>query len=61
MPNITKTHHPRQPETAEELTPTSRSVVGDNPMHEIRRRRAVTLVPTVRPVAGGYRVASARG
>ena len=47
------------------LTPSAQAVpdrrappTNGHPLREIRRRRAVTLVPTVRPVFGGYRVSS---
>ena len=49
MSNVTLPLHPRQAQNAEPEP---------NPLHELRRRRAVALAPTVRPVYGGFRVSS---
>ena len=49
MSNVAIASPPRQPQ-AQENEP--------NPLHELRRRRAVALAPTVRPVYGGFRVSS---
>ena len=51
MSNVTLPSHPRQAQSPiSEPEP--------NPLHELRRRRAVALAPTVRPVYGGFRVSS---
>ena len=51
MSNVAVASHPRQAQgNISEPEP--------NPLHELRRRRAVALAPTVRPVYGGFRVSS---
>ncbi len=38
--------------------PAAKPPNADNPLYEMRRKRAIALVPTVRPVDGGFRVSS---
>lgn len=49
MSNVAVPSHPRQSQTQENEP---------NVMHQLRRRRAVALAPTVRTVYGGFRVSS---
>jgi hypothetical protein len=51
MSNVAIASHPRQAQG-------NISTPEPNPLHELRRRRAVALAPTVRPVFGGFRVSS---
>jgi hypothetical protein len=53
MSNVVIASHPRQAQG-------NISTPEPNPLHELRRRRAVALAPTVRPVYGGFRVSSSR-
>ena len=58
MSNLTQSSPSRQsPSGAPSTRPPAASGNG-NPMLDMRRKRAVTLVPTVRRVEGGFRVSS---
>ena len=58
MPNIVESVPARQPGA---LAPApAPPLFHPHPMHALRHRRAVALAPTVRPVRGGYRVASSQ-
>ena len=58
MKNITQSSYPRQSKMLEHPASPSGPNGQANPMLALRRHRAVALVPTVHPIAGGYRVAS---
>ena len=58
MSNIVESAPPRQPPALAPATPLP--LFHPHPLHALRHRRAVALAPTVRPVRGGYRVASSQ-
>ncbi|NKB72487.1 MAG: hypothetical protein GKR89_35875 [Candidatus Latescibacteria bacterium] len=60
MGKIADSAPPRQFENAEEITHRNCPGSKTGPIDQLRHRRAVGLVPTVRAVFGGFRVASAR-